>query len=131
MEVWRNLLLLGFLLVAGCEQTPSVCEGKGITQGVIRAVNANTRDAMPLVKNLQLQSVRAVSDAVVQGVTVCSAQIVIPSEFSTLRKTIEYQVRAAMPGNENIFMSLSPDPSMKDFYTDVQTLSENVFGKSG
>lgn len=130
MEVLRPLFVSCLLFLSGCDQVTGVCEGRHITEGVKRAFATENENTNQLVKRLQLQNVKVASEDVEKAYAVCTAQIVIPTEFSTLHAPIEYRVGTAAPGGESVFMYFVADAALQDFIGTVQKVADNIFGKA-
>ena len=95
MEVLRPILCLCFLFIAGCERTPTVCEGEHVRAEVARGFVPETDPSYALFKNLQMKEIKVVKEDESTGATDCAARLIIPTEQGPLDSPLAYRVGPA------------------------------------
>jgi hypothetical protein len=130
MEVLRPVLCLCFLVIAGCEQTPTVCEGEHVRAGIVQGFVPETSPSFALFKNLQLKEIKVLKEDESTGVTECTARIVIPTEQGPIDSPVTYRVGPAASDGRSVFMTFVLDKAIEKLYDTVERVTERTVGKA-
>ena len=131
MEVFRPVLVFCFLVMAGCERAPTVCEGEHVRVGIVHGFVPETSLSYALFKNLQLKEIKVLKKDESTGVTECTARIVIPTELGPLDSPVTYRVGPAASDGRSVFMAFVFDKTIEKFYDAVERVTERTLGKTG